>query len=452
MSFSFDSRFVTGARLFFITALALLALATPAHSTFPGANGKIAFSCGDGICIVNADGTGQTKITQNPYTFRRCTQDFGCFEVRGGDYSPSWSADGRKVLFARETPERCCEIFSVSADGAGLTDMNAKTFGPHDGPTWSPDGTRFAFVSDSDPSKPSQLWVKSVDGTSANVVAEHAKSPNWSPDGRMIVYGVPHPPGALPGTQFYLDLHVVAPDGSGERQITSSPDSDCGRGYDDVSWSPDGVRLAVATANACTGYRYHWDLGVLNADGTGLVIVRPTNGTRDNAEPAWSPDGTKIAFETEGLIRVMNADGTDVTNIVPGSQPDWQPIVNRPPDCSDVTATPDTLWPPNRRLVPVSFTGATDPDGDQVTVTITGVTQDEPAGGMAGATLGPAANQASLRAERDGAGDGRVYRVAFKGTDGRGGECSGTAIVGVPHNRGSGAVDSAPPSYDSLGH
>jgi hypothetical protein len=43
-----------------------------------------------------------------------------------------------------------------------------------------------------------------------------------------------------------------------------------------------------------------------------------------------------------------------------------------------------------------------------------------------------------------------VYRIAFTASDGRGGSCSGTAKVSVPRKKRKAAVDSAPPSYDSL--
>jgi Tol biopolymer transport system component len=314
------------------TVVCLTVVVAPARATFPGQNGKIAFACGDGICVINPDGTAKTQITHNPYKFQSCAEEFGCFEVSGADHSPSWSADGRKLLFARARPDGCCEIYTVNADGTGPTDMNAKTFGPHDGPTWSPDGSRFAFVSDSEPGQ-SQLWVKGVDGTSATAVAQHAKSPNWSPDGRTIVFGVPHPPGALPGTQFYIDLHLVTPDGLGERQITSSPDPECGSSYDNASWSPDGSRLAVAATDACIAYRYLWDIGVMSADGSGLTNLTPNTFDNDDFEPVWSPDGARIAFETDDRIRVMNSDGTGATLITPGHQPDWQPITG--PNRSD---------------------------------------------------------------------------------------------------------------------
>jgi uncharacterized repeat protein (TIGR01451 family) len=126
---------------------------------------------------------------------------------------------------------------------------------------------------------------------------------------------------------------------------------------------------------------------------------------------------------------------------------------NGPPSCDAVAATPARLWPPNRRLRKVTLAGATDPDGDPVTLTIVGVTQDEPVGWRPDARRAEASNDVLLRAERKASGDGRVYRVAFTASDGKGGTCSGTATVGVPHDMGKGAipVDSAPPSYNSFG-
>jgi hypothetical protein len=117
-------------------------------------------------------------------------------------------------------------------------------------------------------------------------------------------------------------------------------------------------------------------------------------------------------------------------------------ITNKDPDCSTVKASLKTLWPPNHKFQLVTVGGATDPDGDPVTLTITGVTQDEPLNGTGDgdtspdAKTGPSSNQVYLRAERSGKGNGRVYRVSFTGSDGEGGTCSGTAKVGVPHDQG----------------
>ena len=56
------------------------------------------------------------------------------------------------------------------------------------------------------------------------------------------------------------------------------------------------------------------------------------------------------------------------------------------------------------------------------------------------------------RARPKGKGNGRVYRIAYEVSDGKGGNCSGTVAVGVPKNmgRGSTPVDSAPPSFNSF--
>ena len=114
---------------------------------------------------------------------------------------------------------------------------------------------------------------------------------------------------------------------------------------------------------------------------------------------------------------------------------------NRPPVCSG-TASPNLLWPPNHKFRLITIGGVTDPDGDPVTVVITGVTQDEPLNAKGDgnttpdAQNGPATNQVYVRAERSGLNDGRVYRISYTGDDGHGGTCTGTSLVGVPHDQG----------------
>ena len=120
-------------------------------------------------------------------------------------------------------------------------------------------------------------------------------------------------------------------------------------------------------------------------------------------------------------------------------------VFNSPPDCSHAAAAPGNLWPPNHKLVPIAISGVTDPDGDPVTVTVTGVLQDEPTHGLgSGDTCPDAAGigtaQASVRAERSGQEDGRVYHVFFTASDGRGGQCQGQVQVCVPHDQQPGAT------------
>ena len=121
---------------------------------------------------------------------------------------------------------------------------------------------------------------------------------------------------------------------------------------------------------------------------------------------------------------------------------------NLPPDCAGATPSPDLIWPPNHKMVDVDL-GITDPDGDQVTITITGITQDEPVNDTGdgnfetdGAGLGT--STAQVRAERQGGkgkgkggpGNGRVYEISFVASDCLGATCTGSVTVCVPHDQG----------------
>jgi hypothetical protein len=104
----------------------------------------------------------------------------------------------------------------------------------------------------------------------------------------------------------------------------------------------------------------------------------------------------------------------------------------------------------------VTVGSVTDPDGDHVTITVDAVSQDEPLMGPGDKTSpdarrAAASDRVELRAERSPRGNGRVYRIDFSASDGRGGSCSEAVEVVVPRKRNGAAVDSAPPSYDSLG-
>ena len=91
-------------------------------------------------------------------------------------------------------------------------------------------------------------------------------------------------------------------------------------------------------------------------------------------------------------------------------------------------------------MVPVHIQGIEDPDGGPVTVRVTNITQDEPVGKGKGddscdASIDKDGN-ASVRARRDGNGDGRVYHVTFVATDGTGASCEGSVELCVPHDQG----------------
>lgn len=191
--------------------------------------------------------------------------------------------------------------------------------------------------------------------------------------------------------------------------------------------------------------------------GVSFVSATPSKGSCSQTSGTVSCDIGSLANGEAATveIKVTPQTGGSITNgvSVTASESDSIPAdntatetttvtANRPPDCSKVKPNPGRLWPPNHKFHLVTIGGATDPDGDPVTVAITGVTQDESVNGKGDgntspdARPGPASNQVYLRFERSGKGDGRVYRISFTGSDGRGGTCSGHVEVGVPHDMG----------------
>lgn len=234
------------------------------------------------------------------------------------------------------------------------------------------------------------------------------------------------------------------------------------------------------------------------SDMTGSTLIAPPNSgtwtvvfdsgiagvewgfvTWTSDEPGDSDIGVTAASSTDGItfsapeavtqgVDLTVPDGQYVKIVVSftrastGESPilfDLTITANRPPECTDAFADPDEIWPPNHKFVPVSILGVTDPDGDPVTITIDSIFQDEPVDTFGDGSFTPdgqgvGTDAAEVRAERAGTkkvpGDGRVYHVGFTADDGRGGECTGTATICVPHDQRPGhvCVDQGP-LYDS---
>ena len=128
---------------------------------------------------------------------------------------------------------------------------------------------------------------------------------------------------------------------------------------------------------------------------------------------------------------------------------------NRAPDCSNASASVDTIWPPNHKFVAIEVLGVTDPDGDEVTITIDSILQNEPVDSSGDGSFSPdgagvCSSMAYVRAERDGSGNGRVYHISFTADDGMGGACSEEVLVSVPKSQGkNGAAVDEGPLFDS---
>ena len=128
---------------------------------------------------------------------------------------------------------------------------------------------------------------------------------------------------------------------------------------------------------------------------------------------------------------------------------------NGAPVCTAAQAVPSMLWPANGQLTRVWIIGVGDPNNDPVSVSISGVTQDEPTSGLVTGDTGPDAvlfgSSVDLRAQRNAGGNGRMYRVQFGANDGNGGTCTGAVTVGVPNSQkpGQAIVDDGQ-NFDSV--
>ncbi|MBN2000129.1 hypothetical protein JW935_21435 [candidate division KSB1 bacterium] len=127
---------------------------------------------------------------------------------------------------------------------------------------------------------------------------------------------------------------------------------------------------------------------------------------------------------------------------------------NQPPDCSNARPDKASLWPANRKFVPVTILGITDPDGDPVSVTVNRIYQDEPvdygtSGRYAPDAYGIGTATAHVRTERTFKGNGRVYHIYYTANDDKGAYCSGQVLVSVPMKKGEQSVDDGP-VYNSV--
>jgi Tol biopolymer transport system component len=157
------------------------------------------------------------------------------------------------------------------------------------------------------------IKVVNADGSRQRTVTmgPNDQNPSWSPDGRQLVFQSDRS-----GTGDW-DIYLVRWDGLGLTRLTSGPDID-----QDPAWSPDGTKIAFVRNGL---------IHVMNPDGSGVTQLSNAGGA---THPSWSPDGTRIAFVWNG-IQVMNADGSGVVQLttnnprVGDDQPTWSPDGSR---------------------------------------------------------------------------------------------------------------------------
>jgi len=235
---------------------------------------------------------------------------------------PAWSPDGTQIAFVSDR-KGSYDIYVMNNDGSQVRQLTSNPFaylyfiiGNADdyGPTWSPDGKRIAFISGRD----NTMWtyvdtdIFIMDRDGRNVVkwkgaqfGHDEEYPAWSPDGCCITYSISTDLGYLKTGAYSIYGAVI--DSGGSSQLTNDEATNYA-----PAWSPDGKRIAFQSNRDG-----NFDLYVMDKNGSNLTQL--TNSPDTEVSPAWSPDGKRIAFVADQgrveNIYVMDADGTNIVQL-----------------------------------------------------------------------------------------------------------------------------------------
>ncbi|MHB0875487.1 MAG: DPP IV N-terminal domain-containing protein [Anaerolineae bacterium] len=206
--------------------------------------------------------------------------------------SVAWSPDGSRLAFAANTADAGADVFVIGVDGSGLVRLTDAPFDDY-APGWSPDGERIVFRSERDMTyEIGDIYVMDADGSGQRRLTTDEDDDAWpvfSPDGSTIVFASNRddPEGvACWHTRHWCnyELYAMSADGSGQRRLTDSDELET-----TPAWSADGTHIAFAAALSSGSY----DVYLMAADGSGRTAL--TSGYAGGTYLSWSPDAAGLA-------------------------------------------------------------------------------------------------------------------------------------------------------------
>jgi Tol biopolymer transport system component/imidazolonepropionase-like amidohydrolase len=245
------------------------------------ADGKIKKRSTSGGPATPIEFTAAVSFTRTPY--QHAVRDFDSRTARPvrGIMTPVISPDGTQVAFAA-----LGDLWLMPIGGTARRLTNDRFVEMH--PTWSPDGRALAFSSDRDGSM--DLWVRDLASGADRKVASGASKASWAPRGTEIAYITRN--GEIGVTGRSAPIHA--------------PIRDPGR----PAWAPEGW-IAITTLQPYSSRFREGTNQMVMVSTQGAPDRRPdpmahrSIGTRENDGPAWSRDGSKMAFVMDGLLHVM---------------------------------------------------------------------------------------------------------------------------------------------------
>ncbi len=250
------------------------------------------------IYVMDDDGKNQLNLTNHPDT----------------DVAPSWSPDGTRIAFMSNRDGHVpkggvlttFEIYVMDADGGNPQNL---TNDPNSdlSPAWSPDGTRIVFSSNREVNF--EIYVMDTDGANPQKLTNNPGTdhhPSWSPDGKRIAFSSYRDGHFIADSELTSEIYVMDTDGANPQRLTENRKND-----DSPAWSPDGTRIVFSSDRK--GDFVNYEIYVMDADGGNLQ--RLTENRDNDVSPSWSPDGKRITFSSidgenhVGDIYVMDADG-----------------------------------------------------------------------------------------------------------------------------------------------